>query len=290
MSVVYVSALETGKTCLGLLAGTLAIDHVVTIDAVLAEQARVSGYADFRDMGVPTHHVRRYSMTAPEDRALIEALAPDLIIVNGWNRLLPRAILDVPRRGAVGLHGSAHALPAGRGRSPVTWALVDGATEFYLHLFHLDEGADSGDVIAMARFDITRAETCATLLAKVGIVSARLLAEHVPAILAGTASRTPQTGEPTYLRRRTPEEGRIDWALPVEAIENLVRGVTRPYAGAFGDVEYRGRRVRMRIWDAVAFSRAIAFDGPVGAIVHEIDGRPLVKCGDGLLLVREFSI
>ena len=290
MSVVYVSALETGKTCLALLRGKLAIDHVVTIDVALAERARVSGYADFRDMGVPTHHVTRYSMTGAEDRALLESLSPDLLIVNGWNRLLPRSILDVARCGAVGLHGSAHHLPAGRGRSPVTWALVDGATEFFLHLFHLDDGADSGDIIATARFDLTRAETCATLLAKVGIVSARLLADHVPRILAGTASRTPQAGEPTYLRRRTPEEGRIDWALPVETIENLVRGVTRPYPGAFGDVEYGGRRVRMRIWDAVAFSRAIAFEGPVGTVVHEIDGRPLVKCGDGTLLVREFTV
>jgi len=48
--------------------------------------------------------------------------------------------------------------------------------------------------------------------------------------------------------------------------------------------------VTMRIWDAVPFSRVIAFEGPVGAVVHEVHGQPLIKCADGILLVRDFTL
>jgi len=175
------------------------------------------------------------------------------------------------------------------GRSPITWAILNGATEFFLHLFYLDEGVDSGDVIDVARFDIIRHDTCQTLHQKVGMVSAALLLANVPKILAGTASRTPQHGEPTYLPKRTPEEGRIDWTRRVDDVCGLVRAVTRPYGGAFTDIEYRGRQVRMRIWDAVPFSYDMSMAGPVGSVVHELDGRPLIKCGDGILLVKDFT-
>ena len=290
MSVIYISSLEMGKDCLRLVRGRIPIDYVLTIDADQAEQARVSGYADFADLGIPTRYVSQYSMKAPRDVDLVRALAPDLIIVAGWNRLVPRAVLDIPRCGAVGLHGSADPLPAGRGRSPISWALVTGAPQFFLHLFHLDEGVDSGDVIDTTRFDLTPVDTCGTVFAKIAIVGAQLLVRNVPRILDGTAARTPQVGQATYLRKRTPEGGRIDWTMGLDAIVNLVRAVTRPYDGAFAEIDDGGRRVTMRIWEAAPFSRDINFDGTVGAVVYRWQGKPLIKCADGVLLVTEFAM
>jgi methionyl-tRNA formyltransferase len=290
MSVVYVSALEMGKECLQLLRGRIPIDYVVTISALQAERARVSGYVDFTDMGIPTRHLSQYSMKDPGDLDLLRELEPELIIVNGWNRLIPRAILDLPRRGVLGLHGSAERLPAGRGRSPVTWALVTGASQFVFHLLYLEEGVDSGDVIDSVCFDLTPVDTCGTVFAKLAIVGAQLLERNVPHVLAGTAARAPQTGEATYLRKWTPEGGRIDWAMGLDAILNLVRGVTRPYSGAFTEIEYGGRRIKMRIWEAAPFSRDIRFDGAAGTVVYHWQGKPLIKCGDGIVLVNEFAI
>jgi methionyl-tRNA formyltransferase len=290
MSVVYVSSLEVGKECLRLIKGRIPIDHIVTINPLQAQRARVSGYASFADMGIPTCHLGQYSMKDPGDLDLLCALKPELIIVNGWNRLVPRPILDLPLRGVVGLHGSAQPLPAGRGRSPVTWALVTGASQFFFHLFYLDEGVDSGDVIDTVRFDLTPVDTCGTVFAKLAIVGAQLLERNVPRILDGTAARIPQSGEATYLTKWTPEGGRIDWAMKLDSILNLVRGVTRPYSGAFADVEYGGQRITMRIWEAAPFSRDIQFDGAVGTVVHHWQGKPLIKCGDGgIMLVNEFA-
>jgi methionyl-tRNA formyltransferase len=291
MSVVYVSSVDMGKECLRLIKGRVPIDHVVTITPLQAERARVSGYVDFTDMGIPTHHLGQYSMKDPADVELVRGLKPELVIVNGWNRLIPRPILELPRCGVVGLHGSATPLPEGRGRSPITWALVTGASQFFFHLFYMDEGVDSGEVIDRMRFDLTPVDTCGTVFSKLAIVGARLLERNVPRILDGTAARVRQVGEATYLSKWTPEGGRIDWAMGLAATLNLVRGVTRPYSGAFGEIEYGGRRVTMRIWEAAPFSREIHFDGAAGTVVHHCQGKPLIKCGDGgIMLINDFAI
>src|SRR5262249_16806632 len=115
MKVVYVSSLGSGKECLRLIKDRVAIDCVVTIDGRTAEQARVGGYADFADLGIAVRHVHDYSMKSAADRQMVKDLAPDLLIVNGWNRLIPPAILELPRLGCVGFHGSWKPLPFGRG-------------------------------------------------------------------------------------------------------------------------------------------------------------------------------
>ena len=273
-----------------LIKNKIQIDHVVTIDRHIAERANVSGYVDFGDVGIPVHHLAQYSMKSQSDFDTINALSPHLIIVNGWNRLIPKAILDLPKYGCVGFHGSWKPLPFGRGRSPITWAILNDAERFFLHLLELDEGVDSGDVIDTAQFDVTPSDTCAIVLGKVGIVSAKLIIRNMQKILDKTASRTPQTGAPTYLPRRTAEGGLIDWTMPLREICKLVRAVSKPYPGAFTDIEYRGTRVKMRIWDAVPFSYDIEFEGKAGVIVHELDGKPLIKCRDGIMLVKDLTL
>jgi len=289
MSIVYISSLQAGKDCLNLIKHSIAIDHIVTIDARTAARASVSGYADFSDAGIAVHHLRRYSMTDPQDLVMIESLAPRLIIVNGWNRLIPKPILELGK-GCVGFHGSWKPLPFGRGRSPITWALLRGETEFFLHLLQLDDGVDSGDIIDTVRFEIELHDSSATLLQKVGVASARLLLRNVVAILDGTATRTPQTGEPTYLPKLTPAVGLIDWNAPMQQVRNLVRAKTRPYRGAYCDIDYRGNRVRMVIWDALPYPGGTTDQPRTGAIAGEIDGQPLIRCADGLMLIKEFTL
>jgi methionyl-tRNA formyltransferase len=290
VSIIYISSLQAGKDCLELIKGTIPIDCVVTIDEPTAASAGVSGYVDFGDTGLPLRHVHHYSMKDPRDIQMIAERAPRLIIVNGWNRLIPLSILALPTHGCVGFHGSWKPLPFGRGRNPITWAIRRGERQFFLHLFYLDNGVDSGDVIDTVRFDITPHDTCATVHGKVALMSARLLVRNVTALLTGTASRTPQTGEPTYLPKVRAADGLIDWRAPMREICNLTRAMTPPHGGAFSDLDYRGERVRMFLWEAVPFSYEIEFEGWPGTIVHELSGKPLIKCRDGILLVKEFTL
>jgi len=85
------------------------------------------------------------------------------MIVHGWQRLIPGNVLANFERGAVGLHGSAFGLPAGRGRSPMNWSLIEDLDRFLLSALHLDEGADSGGLIATKKFDITDRDTIRTM-------------------------------------------------------------------------------------------------------------------------------
>jgi methionyl-tRNA formyltransferase len=289
VSTVYISSLQAGKDCLDLVRAAIAIDYVVTIDARTAMSANVCGYADFSDTGIPLRHVHRYSMNDPRDVEMIASLDPQLIIVNGWNRLIPSSILGIARA-CVGFHGSWKPLPFGRGRSPVTWALMRGETQFFLHLLHLDDGVDSGDIIDTMRFDIAPLDTCATLLNKVGTASAQLLIENVAAILDGTAARTRQSGEPTYLPKVPPSIGRIDWTATMHEIRNLVRATTRPYRGAWCEIDYRGDRVTMRVWEIAPFAPETQPALPTGVVVQELDGKPLIRCSDGLMLISDFTV
>jgi methionyl-tRNA formyltransferase len=290
MSVVYVSSLQTGRECLERIRRHLTIDHIVTIDRSTAERARVSGYAEFNDLSIPVLYLERYAMNGPRDLARIAGLAPRLIIVNGWNRLIPPAVLALPPAGCVGFHGSGQPLPLGRGRSPITWAILNDAERFFLHLLYLDEGIDSGDIIDTAVCDVTCDEYSFTLLSKVAGMTADLLLRNMPRLLDGTAPRTPQTGVPTYLPRRTAEGGRIDWAMSRREICRLVRAVSRPFPGAFAVLEYRGAPVTMRIWEAAAGADTSGPAGPVGTVLREADGHPVIQCRDGTLVVRDFEL
>ncbi len=290
MSIVYISASEGGKECLRRIKDKVKVNYLVTINQDVATRASVSGYVSFRDTDIPTYYVNEYSMKNDKDIEMIRSLNPYLIIVNGWNRLVPKFILSLPKFGCLGFHGSWKKLPFGRGRSPINWAIINGERQFILHLFYLDEGVDSGNVIDTTTCDITPYDTCATVHGKVAMMAARLLIKNIPAILKGETKGTPQTGEPTYLPKRSPENGLIDWNKSTEEIYNFVRALTKPYPGAFTFLNFKGRKVKMHIWEAVPFDYRIDFEGEVGTIVDELLGKPIIQCKDGTLYVKDYTI
>jgi methionyl-tRNA formyltransferase len=120
---------------------------------------------------------------------------------------------------------------------------------------------------------------------------------NLAAIVDGTALRTPQIGGPTYLPKVPQSIGLIDWTASMQQVRNLVRATTRPYRGAWCDIRYRGNSVRMVIWDAMPYSNdgmPYSHDAapqlPTGAIAGEFEGLPLIRCGDGVMLIKEFTV
>ena len=143
----------------------------------------------------------------------IAALRPDLVVVVGFSQIIPPSILGIPPMGVIGFHTAV--LPGRRGSSPVIWAMIDGLEESGVTMFYMDEGIDTGDVIAIERFPIEADDHAADVLRKADDATLHLLRAHLDGILDGTAPRVPQ-GEPgsTYTRRRTPADGEIDWSRP----------------------------------------------------------------------------
>ncbi len=290
-SLVYVGCTAPAKAVLEtLIDHEYPIEAVVTIGPEMARANSVSGYASLE--GVASEHDIRvyqpqgYSMEDSADLDFFQTVDPDLLVVNGWQRLIPESILETATYGALGNHGSAFGLPKGRGRSPLNWSLIEDRDRFLLSVIHLDPGADSGDVLLTRKFDITGFDTIETLYYKVTLLLEEMLLEVVPQILAGTLERAPQRGTPTYYPKRNPEDGEIDWRNGTRSIYNLVRAVADPYPGAFTFADDQ----QVMIWEAIPFSSDIAVDAPAGTIVAVFwTDEFVVATGDGTVLVRNWD-
>lgn len=123
----------------------------------------------------------------------IRALAPELIVVVAYGCILPRSVLEAPKYGCINLHVSL--LPKYRGSAPVQWAVLNGDAETGVSIMQMDEGLDTGDVLACEKIAIDPEETSGQLFDRVTAVGARVLCETLPAIEAGTLKAEPQAHE-----------------------------------------------------------------------------------------------
>lgn len=266
-------------------------DSFVCLTPEQSIKYQISGYYDYsfmaKDLRIPVYIPESYALTAPSDLEFFQQGSFDLLVQGGWQRLFPKAVLDVLSIGALGLHGSADLLPKGRGRSPLNWSLIEGRKRFLMHLFMIKSGADDGDVIAISDFDITEFDDIESLYFKYDLSYRRLLTENLPALLEGNISIFPQIGKPTYYSRRTPEDGQIDWEeMDVWSIYNFVRGQSHPYPGAYGILD--GRTVR--VWRSRPFDTRIRYDTAYfGEVVERFGTRLLVNCRGGMLLIDEWE-
>lgn len=175
----------------------------------------------------------------------IQKLKPDLILVIGWYYMIPKVIMDLPSKGAIGIHASL--LPKYRGNAPLVWAIINGETKSGVSLFYFDDGVDTGDIIAQKKFSISPSDTIKEVLKKTKKCSKDILLEYIPLLEKGIAPRIKQDhSKATIFPKRTPKDGEIDWALPGDQIKNFIRAQTRPYPGAFTIIQ--GKKVT--IWDA----------------------------------------
>lgn len=196
------------------------------------------------------HGVDVLTPPSPNDPATVSRLAAleaDVFVSVWYRRLLGAALLALPRRAAVNLHGSL--LPAYRGRAPLNWVLVNGERVTGVTLHHMTLEADAGDIVAQEPLPIAPDDTAATLYERMVKQGVDLLVQWYPAVLAGTAPRRAQDhARATVVGRRRPEDGRVKWTWPAGRIVNMIRAVTHPYPGAFvGDGE-----ARLVLWEGAA--------------------------------------
>jgi len=213
----------------------------------------------------------------PETVAAIRALAPDLLVVAAYGLILPKSVLQIPTSGAINVHASL--LPAYRGASPIATAILDGRAETGVSIMLMDEGMDTGAVLAQARQPIQPTETTATLTELLANQGAQLLVETLPRWLAGALRPMPQAelpGEVSICRMIAKEAGQIDWRQPAIQIERMVRAYT-PWPSAF--TSWQGGL--FKIWQAAV----AAGSAEPGRVVATPTG-PAVGTGAGLLLLH----
>lgn len=171
----------------------------------------------------------------PLDEKSIRGVAPDFLFSFYFRKMIPGRILALARRGALNMHGSL--LPAFRGRSPVNWAILKGATETGASLHYMTEQPDAGDLVDQERVPIGPDDDALSVSRRVADAAALVLARSLPRLKAGDAPRIPQDlSKGSYFGGRKPEDGLIDWTHTAKEVHDLVRAVTKPWPGAFTDV------------------------------------------------------
>lgn len=183
-----------------------------------------------REHGIPC--VTPADPTTPALFAQIQGLQPDLIFSFYYRHLLPVALLALAGHGAYNMHGSL--LPKYRGRVPVNWAVLHGATETGATLHQMTAKPDAGAIIAQTAVPILPDDTAYEVFGKLTVAAEQTLWNALPAILAGQAPQLPNDlSQGSYFGGRKPEDGRIDWSQTAQAVYNLHRAVAPPYPGAF---------------------------------------------------------
>lgn len=171
----------------------------------------------------------------------LREVAPELLVLGGYGKILKRQVLDVPSRLCINLHGGL--VPQYRGSSPMNWSLINGEERFGLSVLAVDPGVDSGEVLLQRSFEIAPDDTIRELHARANEHFPRMLVEVVDRLEAGTLEpRVQDESRAGYYPLRFPEDGFVLFDLyTAEQIHGRIRGLTRPYPGAFS--YFAGRRV-----------------------------------------------
>jgi len=182
------------------------------------------------------------TLRTEEVRQQIRELAPELIVVVAYGRILPPEVLCVPPKGCINLHVSL--LPKYRGAAPVQWSVINGDKETGVSIMYLDEGLDTGDILNVAPVTIGPEETSGELFERITAQGAKTLVETIASIAAGTAVRTPQDhSKATLAPPLTKEMARFAFDQPAQKLHDLVRGMN-PWPVAY--FEQEGKKIKVR--------------------------------------------
>ena len=203
---------------------------------------------------------------------IVKALAPELIVVVAYGRILPKDILDVPPLGCVNVHASL--LPKYRGAAPINWAMLNGDAETGVSIMYMAEELDAGDVIRVAKTPIDPEEDLPSLWNRLAELGADALSAAIPTLADGTAARTPQDGsQATFAPMLSRELSPIDWTRPMAVIRNQVRGlIPWPCAAA----ELAGQRFKI-----YKTAPGAATEKAPGTLLNAGKKGVEVACGDG---------
>ncbi len=209
------------------------------------------------------------SLKRAEEQAAFAALKLDAAIVVAYGLILPKPILDAPRLGCFNLHGSL--LPRWRGAAPIQRAIMAGDAMTGVQVMRMEEGLDTGPVLATAATPIAPDDTTGSLHDRLAAMGAKVLIEALAEIERGAAQETPQPEEGvTYAHKITPAETRIDWQRRAGEVDCMIRGLS-PHPGAW--FQLAGARIK-------ALNSRLA-EGGSGTPGEALDDALTIACGEG---------
>lgn len=261
---------------------TLAAMPDVTVVSVIAQPDKPQGRhaepvaspvaAAARELGLPL--LQPEKVKAPEFERAIRDLSADVSVVAAYGRLIPDAVLQIPRLGTLNIHPSL--LPRWRGPSPIQAAIAAGDAETGVSIMLLDAEMDHGPLLAQRRVPLSGTERHPDLEACLADVGATLLSETLPAYAAGKIASQPQDhAQATLCALLTRDSGRIDWNNTAEEIERLERA-SDPWPGIWTEWTDGTATLRVKL-----FASAVETATNAPGSLSEQNGRLVVGTGNG---------
>ena len=205
--------------------------------------------------------------------AELAALSPELIVVAAYGKILPKAVLDLPPRGCLNVHGSL--LPKYRGAAPIQWAVISDEVTAGVTIMQMEEGLDTGPMLLQRSLTVGEEETSGELFDRIALLGAEALHETLEHL--DVLTPVPQDDEKaTWAPMLKKSDGEIDWSQDAKAVCARIRGVT-PWPGAYTTVG--GKRLKIHR------ARVVNRCGETGKTVSS-DGL-IVACGHGAVELLE---
>jgi len=213
----------------------------------------------------------------------VTSLKPDVIVVAAYGSILPKAVLDIPKYGSINVHASL--LPSFRGPSPIQNALLRGEKETGITIMRMDEGIDTGDILAQEKIEIDENETLVELYEKLANLGAKLLIDTIPRFINGEIKPVVQdNAHSTICELIEKSDGHVSWSESARNIYNCYRAFT-PWPGLFTFWEKSGTLMRMKL-NKIGIDPKEEKAHHLGEVFADNDNI-LVRAGDGCIILKE---
>lgn len=233
MKFAFVTCVQLGLACMEeIYKNRGKLDLVITLKD---EKARTKSGRIYVDNFCNQHQIEVLKINSVNDAEVIQAIQEyeiDWFFIIGWSQIAKSEVLQAPKRGVLGMHPTL--LPQGRGRASIPWAIIKNLPETGVTLFQLDEGVDTGPILAQERLPLAPDETATRLYERVAKAHQTLISKIWSDLVNDQIQPIPQ--DPSVASvwpARTPADGQIHPSMTVEEADRLVRATTHPYPGAF---------------------------------------------------------
>ncbi len=283
---VFIGSVLSSKVALEtLIKNDIKVDLVCSLDEEVSKN--VSDYFPIHEIAKENKlpYLKFKKIDSSEVKEKIQEINPDFIFVIGLSQLIPQEILDMASDYSIGFHPTP--LPKHRGRAAIPWQIILGVEESKVSLFKLDEGVDSGDIIAQYPYKIEKTDYAFDVYNKVCNAMIGALNECLSKIYSNSVELAKQKhDDATYLLIRRPEDGLIDWNMPSEKIETLIRAASKPYPGAFSYY----KETKVIIWKGYLEPNT-KYIGINGQIAWIDDNENIgVVVDNNILVITEFEV
>lgn len=289
MDIYILNTLEHGVDITNQLKNQLKIKGIIGLSSK-NDTKNISGFVDVKKNCRKNHFqfvsLDSYNMKNENDKKKLKKLNIDVLLVLGWQRLIPKWLIEKCKFGAIGIHGSPWGINYGRGRSPQNWSLILGKDIFEISIFRINEGIDSGRIIESRKFPLSEFDNIITSYHKSSILISEMIIKNIKKISSNSGHE--QKGPTRFLPQRIPDDGQIDWNRKSLEIYNFIRGQTHPYPGAFSFIN----KTKIWIWHAIPFNLKIDHtEKNPGTIIRVFYNKDLlIKTNNGYILINDYTL